>query len=208
MAQRAIALDDSLPGAHGLLSLAYAQKQQYEQALAEGERTIALDPNDADSYAGQAEVLNYAGRPEEALRSVEKAMRLNPSYPAWYLLHVGWAYNSMGRYAEAIVPLKTFLLRNPNFFGAYQQLAYSYVWQWAFQLTQDPQTLEQALAAAQRAVALNDSFWVTHAVLGSAYLYQQQYDQALAEMERAGQKRPWKQQKRRCTLSPLWWMAT
>ena len=69
LAQQAVALDDSLPAAHSLLSLVYAQKQQSDQALAEGERAIALDPNNADSYAWQAEVLNVAGRPEEALRS-------------------------------------------------------------------------------------------------------------------------------------------
>ena len=85
LAQQALALNDSLPTAHSLLSIVYAQKQQYDQAIAEGERAIALDPNDAHSYAVQAEVLNFAGRPEEALQAVEQAMRLNPRYPPWYL---------------------------------------------------------------------------------------------------------------------------
>jgi hypothetical protein len=68
LAQQALALDDSLPGAHSLLSNDYALKQQYDQALAEGERAIALDPNNADSYAWQAEALSFAGRPEEPAR--------------------------------------------------------------------------------------------------------------------------------------------
>src|SRR5262249_44730192 len=45
LAQQAVALDDSLPRAHSSLSWVYAAKQQYEQAIAEGERGIALDPN-------------------------------------------------------------------------------------------------------------------------------------------------------------------
>jgi tetratricopeptide (TPR) repeat protein len=53
-------------------------KQQYDQAIAEGERAIALDPNNADSYERQAAVLNFAGRPEDALRMVEQAMRRKP----------------------------------------------------------------------------------------------------------------------------------
>ena len=85
LAQKALALDDSLPLAHSLLSTNYALKQQYDQAAVEWERALALDPNNADSYAWQAEALIWAGRPEEALRAVEQAMRLNPRYPFWYL---------------------------------------------------------------------------------------------------------------------------
>ena len=51
--------------------MVYAQQRQYDQAIAEGERAIALDPNNVGSYAMQAEVLNLAGRPEEALQSAE-----------------------------------------------------------------------------------------------------------------------------------------
>ena len=57
--------------------------------------------------------------------------------------------------------------------------------QWESQLSQEPQTVEQALAAAQQSVALNDSYWKGHGVLGSVYLSQEQYTQALAEVERA-----------------------
>jgi adenylate cyclase len=40
------------------------------------------------------------------------------------------------------------------------------------------------MAAVQRALSLNDSYHWPHIVLGYIYLYQHQYDQALAEMER------------------------
>ena len=49
LAQQALTLDDSLPAAHSLLSEIYAMKQQSNQAIAEGERAIALDPNNGDS---------------------------------------------------------------------------------------------------------------------------------------------------------------
>jgi adenylate cyclase len=184
LAQQAAALDDSLPGAHSLLSNVYTSEQQYDQAITEGERAIALDPNYADSYAVQANVLNSAGRPEEALQLVEQAMRLNPRYPFWYLLQVGLAYQMTGRYAEAIAVQKEVISQNPNFY-AHLQLASSYLWQWIAQQSPAAQTLEPAVAAVQRALALNDSLHWNHINLGGIYLYQQQYDQALAEMERA-----------------------
>jgi tetratricopeptide (TPR) repeat protein len=109
LAQQAVALDDSLPFAHSLLTGVYELKQQYDQAIAEGERAIALDPNNADSYDVLAEALNFAGRPEETLRAVEQAMRLNPHYPPLVLIRLGlglspdWAvcrgsYHAEGNY--------------------------------------------------------------------------------------------------------------
>jgi tetratricopeptide (TPR) repeat protein len=185
LTRKAITLNDSLPAAHGLLSWVYLWKQQPDQALAESERAITLDPNNADSYARQAEVLNLVGRPEEALSSVERAMRLNPRYPSWYLVELGWASRLTGRYTEAITALKTLLLQNPNHLTAYTNLVDSYLQQWLFQLSHDPQNLEQAFAAAQRAIALNDSASWSHMALGAVYLLQKQYEQSMAEMERA-----------------------
>jgi adenylate cyclase len=185
LVHQALALDDSLPIAHSLLGYVHAQKQQYDQAIAEGERAIALDPNNADSYARQADVLNNAGRFEDALQLIEQAMRLNPRYPFWYLVELGWAYSSTGRYAEAIATLKEAISRGPNHMLAHHLLANSYLWQWVSQQSPAGQTLEPALAAVQQALALNDSWHWSHINLGYVYLYQQQYDQALAEMERA-----------------------
>jgi TolB-like protein/Flp pilus assembly protein TadD len=185
LAQQAVALDDSLPVAHSNLSTVYALKQQSDQAIAEGERAIALDPNNADSCAWQADTLNLAGRPEEALRSVQQAMRLNPRYPPLYSFELGQADLLTGRYAEAITAEKETISRNPNFMPAHTHLASSYLMQWVSQQSPAAQTLEPALAAIQRALALNDSWYANLIVSGYVYLHQQQYEQALAEMERA-----------------------
>src|SRR5262249_22327366 len=152
LAQQALALDDSLPIAHTLLSYSYMEKHQYDQASAEGERAIVLDPNNADSYAFQADVLNFAGRPEDARRAVEQAMRLNPRYPWWSAFDLGWASHSTGRYAEAIAILQEVSSRNPNFLGTHNLLAVSYWLQWVAQQSPAAQTLEPALAAVQRAL--------------------------------------------------------
>jgi adenylate cyclase len=185
LVQRAIALDDSVPGVHSLAGWVYAQKRQYDEAIAAGERAIALDPNDAEVYARQAGVFLWAGRPEETLRLMEKAMRLNPRSPPTYLSIAGSAYRLTGRYADAIAAQKQALLSNPNFLFCYLELAFSYGEQWGFQLSHDPQTLEQAVTMAQKAAALNDTLPIAHVALGYTYLWQKQYEQAIVEMERA-----------------------
>jgi adenylate cyclase len=184
LAQQALALDDPLPGAHSLLSQVYAQRRQYDQAIAEGERAIALDPNNALSYNRQGVVLTFAGRPAEALPLVEQALRLDPHYPPFYLADLGWTYWFTGRYTEAVAALKEATSRGPNLMYAHFTLANSYVQQWASQQDADAHTLEQALAAAQRGIALNDTSPLGHASLGTVYLWQKQYEPALAEMGR------------------------
>jgi tetratricopeptide (TPR) repeat protein len=185
LAHQAVALDDSLPAAHSVLSMVYTLQQQYDHAIAEGERGIALDPNNADSYANQALALSFAGRPEEALRAVAQAMRLNPRYPPIYLFDLGLAYRFTGRYAEAITTLKEVISRNPNDVAAHNNLGASYWLQWLSQQSPTAQTLEPAVAVMQQALALNDSWFWVHIFSGYVSLYQQQYEQALAEMERA-----------------------
>jgi tetratricopeptide (TPR) repeat protein len=133
----------------------------------------------------RADILLFAGRGADALRSIEQALRLNPRSPVVYLQQLGAAYHQTGQYTEAITTYKQVLVRNPNFMWAYVNLTRAYIPQWAFQLSQDPQTLEQGLVAAQRAVALNGSHAKAHLSLGLVYLYQKHYEQVLTELERA-----------------------
>ncbi|MBW1802266.1 MAG: tetratricopeptide repeat protein, partial [Deltaproteobacteria bacterium] len=127
LAQKAIALDDSLSQAHALLGKVLLWKKQHEQAIAELNMTLTLNPNYADGLAGLGEILYFAGRAEEAIGLIKKAMHLNPKYPVWYLLNLGHAYFLAGRYEEAIATLKRVLNRNPNFFPAHIYLAASYI---------------------------------------------------------------------------------
>jgi tetratricopeptide (TPR) repeat protein len=100
--------------------------RHYEQAIAEAERAIALDPNNADSYMALAEILTYPGRSAEAIGWMEKAMRLNPRYPALYLRILGTAYYWTGRTEEAIAAFESALARNPNWLAAHLFLAFVY----------------------------------------------------------------------------------
>jgi adenylate cyclase len=126
LAQRAITLEDSLPLGHAILGEVYLWKKQHVQAIAELEKTIALNPNHADGIAGLGNILNWAGRPEEAIGLVKKAMRLNPMYPVWYLWGLGHAYFLTNRYEEAIETLNRVLDRNPDHLPAHAYLAASY----------------------------------------------------------------------------------
>jgi tetratricopeptide (TPR) repeat protein len=49
-----------------------------------------------------AAALNYGARPEEAIVHVKKAMRLEPYYPAFFLLTLFTSYDQAGHYEEAL----------------------------------------------------------------------------------------------------------
>jgi adenylate cyclase len=82
LAQKALAMDDSLAGPHGLLCALYTAKREYDKAIAEGERGVALNPGGTPELVYYAASLCYAGRPEEAIQLFQKAIRLNPFNPA------------------------------------------------------------------------------------------------------------------------------
>jgi adenylate cyclase len=112
LAKKAVALDDTQPNVHASLGGIHLFQRQYEESIAEGERAIALGPNDATSHVLLAHTMFYAGRFEEAITLAMKAMRLTPYYPAWYLSILAQSYEMAGRYEEALAAYKQLLDRS------------------------------------------------------------------------------------------------
>jgi adenylate cyclase len=74
---------------------------------------------------------------------------------------------------------------DPLYADAYAALGGTYLTEWVYQWSQDPQTLQRALELTQKAVAIDDSVPAAYGVLGSVHLFRQQYDQAIAAAERS-----------------------
>jgi len=126
LAQRAVALDDSNSAAYALLGQVDLVYWQYDQAIADGERSIALEPNSAHRYWYLANTLIFSGKPAEAIDLAKKAMRLDPRHQDMYLVEFGFAYSVMGRYREAISVLKQSLAAYPNNIGGRLILVFVY----------------------------------------------------------------------------------
>jgi len=109
-----IAMENPTPLALGTSAVSRVFRRQYEEAIDEAERAIALDPNDADNLYRMGFVLTYASRSAEAIDFFKTAMRLNPHYPSWYMLYLGLAQYCLERYNEAVTSEERALKLDPN----------------------------------------------------------------------------------------------
>jgi adenylate cyclase len=127
LVQKALALDDTLAEAHSLLGYLYTQKKEYEKGIAEGERAVSLNSGLAAVLGYYGFSLSVAGRSEEAIPLIQKAIRLNPfgSFPSCYNA-LGNALMFTGRYEEAVTAYKKYLESTPNFIWAHVTLAATY----------------------------------------------------------------------------------
>jgi Flp pilus assembly protein TadD len=82
--------------------------------MAEGEQAITLAPTFAEGFVNLGWILIAAGRPEEAVGVIEKALRLNPRSSVRYLQDLGMAYREVGRCEEASAVTRQFLAVIPN----------------------------------------------------------------------------------------------
>ncbi len=123
LAHLALALDDSLPEAHRLLSEVYLWQGHHNEAIAEGEQAITLNPNDAHSYNMLAGALCFAGKSQAAREVVEQAMRLDPRNREWYLLQVGLSSLLTRQYEEALAAFQKVIRRYPTHVVAHMFLA-------------------------------------------------------------------------------------
>jgi len=179
IAQKALNLDDSTAGTHGLLSLLYTMKRQHEKAIAEGEIAITLDPNDADGYAFYGMTLRFAGRFKDAINVHKKAIRLNPISPSWYLFTLSIAYCHTGQYDDAIALCKKVLQLMPDHLFA------CLVVTTAYSLSGQE---EESLAAASEVLRINPKFSVIR--WAKTLPYQNQADRKLYidALQKAGLK--------------------
>src|SRR5215470_15919540 len=101
LTDRAVALSPNSPEAHFALGLFfYWGHRQYDSALAEFNRTLELQPNNADARAYCAYVYRRRGEWERSLADSQQAEELNPR-DARITTNIGVTYNALRMWKDA-----------------------------------------------------------------------------------------------------------
>jgi TolB-like protein/class 3 adenylate cyclase len=125
-AERAVELDDKLPIAHARLAWAYFATRQHAKAIVAARKGVELGPNDAEANVQLGNILNWAGKPEEGRQYINRAIRLNPHHPYYYLFYLGQSYYLQGDNDKAIELMKRVVTRAPYFLPVRRHLAVLY----------------------------------------------------------------------------------
>jgi adenylate cyclase len=126
IAAQAVAMDDDDPYAHWVLSIALLGNREYDKALVEVQRCLALAPSSAEGHLQLATVHYYAGDPLRAIKTLNAYMKLDPLYPPLALHFLAQAQVSLGRFEDAVITLIRRLEREPNSENGYALLASCY----------------------------------------------------------------------------------
>jgi TolB-like protein/cytochrome c-type biogenesis protein CcmH/NrfG len=123
----AVEADDEDAWAHHGLAYSYLFARRFDDAIAEFELALRLNPNFAFSQAFYAVTLCYAGRYEEGDVAIRRALRLSPRDPLSAIYYGLGAYIQFAaqRYGEAIQLARESLRQRGDFVGAHRVLTAS-----------------------------------------------------------------------------------
>jgi len=151
--KKALSLDNGDYFAHLALANLYMTRKEHDKTIAALKRAIAINPNGADAYVLLGSRLADLGKPEEGIKLMKKAMRLNPIPPSHYLFYLGYAYYALGQYEDAIELLEEALQRSPTNMFAHVNLTATY---------SASGREEQARQQAERLLELDPEFSLDH----------------------------------------------
>ena len=114
LGQKAVTLDPDITVGHRVIGVVHLLRSEYDQALAETDRVLTLNPSDSVGLQARADVLFWLGRFDEAIEACEAMLRFDPLPPPSSIFNLGVAYYEQKRHADALRVLQRGVVRFPD----------------------------------------------------------------------------------------------
>jgi len=146
-----------------------------EEAIAEYNEAIRLEPYLAPAYINRGIVYARLGQHQRAIQDFDEAIRLDPQYAEAYYSR-GLAYARLGQYQDAIQDYDEAIALNPQYTLAYNNRGTAYISLGQFQ---------RAIQDFDEAIALNPKYTLAYNNRGIAYARLGQYQDAIQDYDEA-----------------------
>jgi len=117
--QVALSLTDNLDIIYSLLGFLNLYKRQFVEAKKAGERSIELNPNGAEVHALFGFILSFIDETKQAIRLLERALRLDPIPRSHFYFFLGIAYRNDEQYENSIEICKKAIKLEPRTLPSY-----------------------------------------------------------------------------------------
>ncbi|MGE3932968.1 MAG: adenylate/guanylate cyclase domain-containing protein [Rhodospirillaceae bacterium] len=110
LAERAMAIDPKDPFANNAVAVAARWAGDYGRAMAANDAAVAVTPDAPLCLFAKADIAIGAGRPEDAIPVLERAIRLDPAWSQQHLQFLGMAHFLLGHYETAALVFRERIL--------------------------------------------------------------------------------------------------
>jgi serine/threonine protein kinase len=176
--QRDVVIQDSR--AYNKRGLAYVSTRNYEQAMVDYTKAIALDPEYAEAFNNRSTAHLLMDNYGEAVADCSRAIELAPQFVAAYV-NRGIAYTGLREYQRALADYGQALDLAPQNVYAYYNRGNTYLWMGKF---------KEALNDYNQTITLKPEFVAAYVNRGVAYHELKQAEPALADFSRAIELNP------------------
>jgi tetratricopeptide (TPR) repeat protein len=162
-------------GEHLDLGIDYAEKGKLNEAIAEYQEAIRLDPNYAKAHYNLGIAYHEQGKLDDAIAEYKEAIRIDPSMADAHI-NLGVAYADQGKLDEAIAAYREAIRINPDLGDAHLNLGLAY---------DDQGRWDEAIAEYKEVIRINPDDADAHYNLGLVYYRQDKLDEAIVAWKEA-----------------------
>lgn len=160
---------------HFMRGMAHRERNDYQRAIDDFDKSLALEPKDASTLANRAHVRTLQGDFEQAIADYDKAIKINPTSTA-YLCRRAYLRGRLGEWNKALADLDEALRLEPENVEAITYRANAF---------KDQGALDQASVEYEKALKVNPKW--ADAFVGRAHAAQLKgdWDKAIADYDQA-----------------------